>query len=252
MIRCEIKGAAGTFFTPESAENLAVKTIVLKFSRLAIVAAIFLFATDNLACAAALGPCKRFEVQANDAQARRIRGDLAGAQAVVNQILRIDPADFRANYTQALIYMDQSGIDKGPSGYDKQKFQAGLDRLQATAHLLEAMNGPCLETAKANGWYSIYNTLGVYYFNSGDAKSAERVWLAAETKLSLMTPKTQYLLLNNLGLLYRQDHLNKPALSSAYYLKALILQRTQKNYALSPATPVTRLIPKFSIKPAAK
>lgn len=229
----------------------AVIPIGRKILRLAFLTTIC-GAAIGTSCVAAPAPCNMFDAQANDAQARRVRGDLAGAQSVVNQILKADPRDFRANYTQGLIFMDQSGIDRGPTGYDKSKFRAGLDRLLTTASLLEAMTGPCLVTAKANGFYSIYNTLGVYYFNSGDYKSAEQVWLKAESKLSLMEPRTQYRVLNNLGLVYRQDHLNQPSLSSAYFLKALTFRRSQNSSLGAPAPRVSGLIPKFNLKPTGR
>src|SRR5689334_15436002 len=115
----------------------AVIPIGRKILRLAFLTTIC-GAAIGTSCLAAPAPCNMFDAQANDAQTRRVRGDLAGAQSVVNQILKADPRDFHANYTQGLIFIEPSVLDRGPTGYDESNFRAGPDRSLTTASLPEA------------------------------------------------------------------------------------------------------------------
>jgi tetratricopeptide (TPR) repeat protein len=227
---------------PDSMRPRRARLLVLTAWLAAVVCGAAAAAPGQHATGVADAPtaCNAFNAQANDALQRRSRGDLVGAKAVADEILRQDPNDFRANYTEALILLIQSGLDDGGK-YDKQKAADGIAGLVKSVALLDKMTGACLATAKALGWGSIYNSLGAFYFNASDMASAERTWLDAyKSKRPLMTAKTQGLLLRNLGLLYRQDHLGKPDQSARYYGEALALE--QKSNPAVLAAPVQQLV----------
>lgn len=223
--------------------HASLSRVVLCLALLAVCAALSI---PDVAVASAGGACNNFDSLATAAMATRSSGDLNKAKALADEILQRDPSDFRANYTEALISFDRSKIMHRSTGYDKAEVANGLRWLDRAIAILERMSGPCLQTAKALGWGSIYNTKGVYVFAKGDKTGAERIWLDAyNSKRDLMLPSTQILLLNNLGLLYGDDNLKRPDLSARYHLEALQIDAKLIPKSLTAPTRLQVLIPKF-------
>ncbi len=152
--------------------------------------------------------CDPMATQNDQARTYRVAQRLADAQKTVDKILAAHPADFRAKYTAALIALDQDRKDR-------DKTLAAIKMLEATAGLLGSQDAAC---ARAKNFYSIYNTIGVEYYNLGDVPSAKKYFDLANANWDKLDPDTQAKLLDNLGLVsYRQSDF---VCAAAYFGKA--------------------------------
>lgn len=138
-------------------------------------------------------------------QSRNLRGahQPDRAIAVAQTVLKKSPQDFRAVYTIGLAMIDKGDV------------AGGMKKLNQAADLLHDRYAAC---GAANGWYSIYNTLGAEYYDQGKYGLAESNLNLAYSKFATLNADTQKKLLNNLGLLYL--HNGDLAKSRAYYEKA--------------------------------
>lgn len=166
-----------------------------------------LFAAILLAAEAAADPardasCDPYWQTLDRATALRTGHDSDAAMKLATGILSKRPDDFRATYIVGLALIDKGQRD------------AGMKQLSHAADLLDR-DAPC---ATANGWYSIYNTLGAEYYDQGNIGLAESNLNVAFTHFASFDKPTQQKLLSNLGLLYlRKGNLGKAQL---YYQNA--------------------------------
>jgi len=161
-------------------------------TNLAFVAALLcsmLIGVDGTARAAPVD-CDPMAAKNDQAKALRVGRDLGGAKVVVNQVLAIHKSDFRANYTAALIAVDENHNDRA-------KRAAAIKQLEAVAALLHAQDPSC---AVQKNYYSIYNSIGVEYFNIGDYKAATTYFDLANANQDKLNSDTRAKLLDNLGL----------------------------------------------------
>jgi tetratricopeptide (TPR) repeat protein len=139
----------------------------------------------------------------DQARALRAAHQPDGAIAIAEGVLKQSPQDFRATYTVGLAMLDKHDI------------AGGMKMLSAAADLLHDRYAAC---GAANGWYSIYNTLGAEYYSQQNYALAESSLNVAFGKFATLNQDTQKKLLNNLGLLYfHNGNLSK---SAFYYDKA--------------------------------
>src|SRR2546423_5404421 len=150
--------------------------------------------------------CDPHQAENDRAKALHAKGDKAdqdAALAIVRNVLRADPKNFRANYLLGAIQTDKSGVDRANGTSDRGLAKAGVAQLDATVELLKQTNETC---AVSGNWYSVYNSTGAEHFNVGDLKGAERYLLQGYQMRSKMKPDTQAKLLSNLGRLYTSLH----------------------------------------------
>jgi Tfp pilus assembly protein PilF len=185
--------------------------------RISIVAAAAALAIGSGAWAKPAA-CDPFAKLNDQAKTLRSQGKLADAQIAVDKVLTQSKSDFRANYTAALIALDQV---RG----DPARAVQALKALEGTVALLAAQDSAC---AKAGNFYSVYNTIGVEYYNRADLANAKKYFDLAYANWDKLDPVTRSKLLDNLGLVtYRQ---NDFVCAAAYF------QRAQKAGAKSAAS----------------
>lgn len=156
--------------------------------------------------AAARQACDPFHQQLDVARKERLAHHFEGARKITAAILAQHPDDFRAKYTNALMIIEESGLDRGGvpnKTFDKIKFQAGMTALRQAASSLDSIDAYC---ARSNNWYGIYNTIGAEFFNAGDLPDSQTNLETAVNHWDTLDPQTKQRLLRNLL-----------TLASAYY-----------------------------------
>ena len=127
------------------------------------------------------------------AKSYRMAGRLDEADRTVQQILRRSPDDFRGNYNKGLIMLDRA--HRGDTSR-----MPGIRQLVKTAEFLP-MHGKMQACAKGNNFYSIYNTIGVEFYNLPDLKAAEKYFELANQYRNYLNEDTKAKLFDNLGLI---------------------------------------------------
>jgi len=172
------------------------------------------------------GSCDPMARMNDNAKALRAQQRFPEALSVVQKILAQSPDDFRANYTNALI-----ALDLGRN--DRSKWLAATKQLEGVLPLLTKQSPAC---AKDKNFYSIYNTLGVEYYNQGNVPLAKKYYDLAFSNFDKLNADTQGKLLDNLGLIaYRQ---NDFVCAATYFTKAEKAGAKNASYHLGLAAKV--------------
>jgi hypothetical protein len=150
----------------------------------------------------------------NTADTTRIMSGAAKALDKLKPLLAAKPPRPRAQYVGALILMDLAGKDAA-------KAKAALAQMVATADGLTDFGrmAPTERACKENSrLYTIFNSVGFYFFQQGDKVSAEKYWMRGQSNAAALDQKGQAKLYGNLGLI----NVNKLNLSQAqiFYSKA--------------------------------
>ncbi len=120
------------------------------------------------------------------------------ATVLVNQVLAADPANRHAKYSQALIAMDQSAANTPPFTAALTALARLADSMPDYAKLPVTLRN-CPENAKL---YTIFNTLGVQYAQSGDKVRAEQYFLRGVANQAPLAADSKSKLNYNLGVYY--------------------------------------------------
>jgi tetratricopeptide (TPR) repeat protein len=141
------------------------------------------------------------------------------AQSMVLQAQKLHPKDFHTAYALGLILLK-------PSKYNPGVAVGQSTLLKAAEKLTNPFVAACAST---NGWYAIYNAIGMTYYNTNDLIHAESYFLQGEKYLPTLRSPDRISLLSNLGSVYAAE--NNLVKSQKYYEAA-------KAASADPATPV--------------
>ena len=143
------------------------------------------------------------------AKTARALGQYDKAYGIADRVLSHDRSNLHARLIVALVQLDQSRSPPHPRPSLKK---TAIDSLAFTASSLQdyAKLKDDRRCPENRDLYSVFNTLGVEYFKTGDATKSERAFLRGERNLAALAPEEQSKLLFNLGVYYKSRlNLNK-------------------------------------------
>lgn len=175
------------------------------------------YAITVLVCSGTAGmaapACDPNQQQNDIAQQQSRSGNYGEAARIARGVVAQHPDDYRAHYELGYALLAQSTASKA-----SDDFSAGMRELIAAEPLLQKQDPAC---AKAKSWYSLYATVGYYYYLHGDLANAEK-WLGlARANFDKLGPEWQQRTLQYSAVLaFRKGDLNKAGQYSSQATRA--------------------------------
>ena len=131
--------------------------------------------------------CDPHRAQVDQAQALLNKKQYAGATTILNQVLAEDKTNIVASFLLGTIKIRQN---------DAATKQQGFDQIQMAASAIPSRPVAC---AQALGWYAIYLSLGVQYYNRGDKDNSAKYLQMAYAHRAFLKANEQKILYDDLG-----------------------------------------------------
>lgn len=177
---------------------------------------ILIFAGGMLFLNANARACEPTEVSSQLAHVKDLKaaGQHSQAIALADNVLRANPGNLHAAYAKGAAILAQSASNASAYRDGMAMLTSAADELTDFDKLL-ASEKNCPENPRL---YTIFNMIGIYAFNAGDRKTAEKYLLRGLNNLGPLDSESKWKLYDNLGLFYAKS-LNL-SVASSYYTRA--------------------------------